>query len=146
MKQHIINTDNDPRINDGYSIKEHKKSGSITWDPSKVKLYLDEWQCDNQKVITGYELYEKLSDLVVLNENVLNYLLENQELIHDTWKRNSDKEPLQIFFWGTIYHNKGGDLVRYLKWSSSQKKWKSVYTWLEFQLFRESPAAVLTTK
>ncbi len=146
MKQYIIDTNKDPRSNDGYSIKEHKKSGNITWDPSKIELYLHEWQCDNKKVITGHELYGKLRDMEVLNENVLEYLLENQELIPDTWKRKNDKEPLQIFFWGTIYHNKGGDLVRFLRWSPVQKRWESVYTRLDFQLFRESPAAILVTR
>ncbi len=145
MKKHIINTDNDPRVQDGYSIKKHKKLGQITWDPSKIELYVHEWQCDNKRVVSGHELYEKLSHMAILNENVLEYLLENQHLIPDTWKKNKQKEKLQIFFWGTIYHNEGGDLVRYLTRSRADEKWISVYMWLDFDLFRDSPAAILVT-
>lgn len=149
-KEYTINGNAPPKDVVGYVIHEHRECGVIVWDPLKVELYLDEHQCNNQKVIAGHELYKKLENKSILNANVLDYLLENQHLIPKDWKKGKDKQPLQIFFWGTIYCPRGypgatNFQVRYLTWSKHDKKWICVYTHLDFQLFQESPAAIITT-
>ncbi|MFA5024863.1 MAG: hypothetical protein WC523_08035 [Patescibacteria group bacterium] len=93
-----------------YTIKEHQTGGLIKFIPSQISLYASKEQA-GYLTISGYELWEEVKKLPVLNANVLDYLWNNKNLIPEEWK---DKI---IYFWGTIYDSKDGPRVRCLEWN-----------------------------
>lgn len=113
--KHIIDSDVQPVIPNGWSIEEHCKGGKLEWNPEKISHYLS----DSQKTgtIVGNELRKELADksVSILNACVLDYLLENPHLIPEEWKAKD------LFFWGTVYRNAFGRLcVRCLCWNGTQ--------------------------
>lgn len=135
-QKHIIDTDADPFIPEGFTLMEHKKSGLLKLDVLKISLYLSEKQ--KRGGIKANNLKKELSSKPVMNANVLDYLLEHQELIPEEWKSES------IFFWGTIYcdlHN--NPCVRYLYWLGSKWYW-SCCAVLDGDFSSNLPAAVMT--
>jgi hypothetical protein len=115
--KHIIDCDVKPFVPDGWKVEEHIKGGQFKWDPSSIKLYLDESQ-ENGKSIVGNKLRELLSGKPVFNANVLDYLYAHPELIPEDWKGKA------IMFWGTIYRHSDGCLyVRCLYWNGDRWYW-----------------------
>ncbi len=115
--KYIIDCDADPFIPNGMEVVEHHKGGQLEWNAEKILLYLSKLQRIG-KYIEGNNLRKELEDMPVLNANVLDYLLAHPEFIPEEWKGKA------VFFWGTIYHNSGGDLcVRYIRWNGSQWDW-----------------------
>jgi len=132
--KHVIDCDADPFVPAGWKVEEHKKGGQLEWDPSKVSLYLSEYQ-KGGRFIQGYDLRKELEGKPVLNANVLDYLLDHPELIPEEWKGKA------IFFWGTVYRYSGGSLyVRCLYWGGSQWRWD--YDWLVDDWFDDRPVAL----
>ncbi len=134
LPQHLIDCDAAPFPPNGWSMEKHIDGGQFEWNPTRVKLYLAKSQTPG-KLIEGNKLRKELEGQLVLNANVLDYLLKNPELIPDEWKGKA------VFFWGTIYRNSNGDLfVRYLRWSGSQWCWNC--GWLGGNFDDNDPAAV----
>jgi hypothetical protein len=135
IDSNVIDCDTDPFVPaHSWSVEEHKKGGSFQWDASKVELWLENEQ-KNGKVLTGSKLCQRLISKMVLNANVLDYLLANPYLIPEEWK---DKH---VFFWGTVYSSRGGNrFVRFLCWDD--EKWSWYYDWLGNGFRGSSPAAV----
>ncbi len=94
--EYIIDCDAKPRCPHGWYVKEHTKGGQLVWDKEKVKFYLSEDQ-KNGYGIDGYNLHKELKNQLVLNANVLDFLLEHPELIPEEWRGKT------VCFWGTIY-------------------------------------------
>lgn len=106
--EHIIDCDADPFVPEGWSVAEHRNGGAFKWNATNVSLHLDEGQRDG-RWIEGNKLRKELANKPVLNANVLDYLLAHPHLIPEEWKGKA------VFFWGTIYCDRGGGLcVRYL--------------------------------
>jgi hypothetical protein len=139
----VIDCDADPFnpwANDGWTIEQHQKGGQFAFDPSLIEFYLDDGQ-KNGKYIVGNKLRQRLADKPVLNANVLDYLLANPDLIPDEWKQDESGNTRYIFFWGTIYRNRGGSLyVRYLFWDDGRWGWSC--HWLGGDWCGDDPAAV----
>jgi len=96
----------------------HDKGGQWELDPSRIYLYLSERLQNGESCIGGDDLQEELEGKLVLNANVLDYLLYHQGFIPEEWRRK------HIFFWGTKYYSASdGRLVRYLYSRSG------VWTW-----------------
>jgi len=132
--EHVNDCDAQPFVPDGWSIEEHRKGDAFKWDPVKVSLHLDKGQ-QNGKWIEGHKLRKELANKPVLNANVLDYLLANPHLIPEEWK------DTLVFFWGTIYRDRDGDLcVRFLYWRSGRWRWSAL--WLDFDWHDRHPAAV----
>ena len=114
----IIDCDADPFIPDdwSWSVKEHIKGGQLKFDPAKVALHLDEKQHGCDKIV-GTKLHKKLKAKPCLNANVLDYLLACPEHIPEEWKSKV------VFFWGTIYRESRGLLVRCLFWGGEHWSW-----------------------
>ena len=133
IKTHVIDCDADPYVPDNWNVEEHIKGGELRWNPDEVEL----WLCDEQKKgsIEGNKLRKKLKGQLVLNANVLDYLLANPKLIPEEWKNKA------VFFWGTIYRYSSGDLcVRYIYWGAGGWGW--CYDWLDYVFDGIGPAAV----
>ena len=141
--RHIVDCDANPVAPLGCRIEEHKKGGQFPLDMSKVKLHLSRNQVDGN-IIKGNKLREELVSKPVLNINILNYLLRNQELIPEDWKRDTNNCIRWIFFWGTIYRNSEDHLfVRYLFWDNSMWVWS--YYRLDRTWSNDCPAAILAS-
>jgi hypothetical protein len=86
----------------------------------------------------GNKLRKELASKLVLNANVLDYLLAHTELIPEEWKGK------YVFFWGTIYLYSGGRLyVRCLYWRGDRWNWDCF--WLG-DVFRDyNPAALFAS-
>src|SRR3990167_2072997 len=139
-----IDTKKQPKIPyENWTIESHDTSlGEI--DLAKIELYLDDAQKDG-KYIEGNKLREKLKDKPVLNAVVLDYLLEHQELIPESWKKKTKEGYIQyIYFWGTIYRGSLGSLyVRYIYFSVGA--WHRDYGWLGGGWDGSYPSAVLAS-
>lgn len=94
-----------------WTVKHHNRDlDQLDLDMSKIELYLSKKQQGSDGCINGNQLRKELDGKLVLNANVIDFLLAHQYLIPEEWKGNS------IFFWGTIYCD-GSDnslFVRYL--------------------------------
>jgi hypothetical protein len=129
-----VDLDADPFVPDSWSVEEHQKGGQFTWDAAKVSLYLSKKQ-QNGKGIEGNKLREELKDRPVFNANLLDYLLAHTHLIPEEWKGKA------VFFWGTIYRDRDGDLrVRCLIWGDGRWLWNAL--WLCLGWRARHPAAV----
>jgi hypothetical protein len=139
--ENVIDLDADPLIPyDGWKVEEHKKGGQFVWNPEKVKLFLHDKQ-QNGKTIEGNKLRKELANTAVFNANLLDYLLDNPQLIPDEWKVDENGKTRYIFFWGTIYRFSGGDLcVRYLCFDGGH--WRRYDCWLGFDWGANRPSAV----
>ena len=102
---------------EGAQIEYHNKNS--VWKGGEL------WLAEEQK--TGYIEGSKLRKKIpksAYNACVLDYLLEHQDEIPESWKTGG-----WIYFWGTIYRYSSGYLyVRYLIWSG--KQWVSRCNWL----------------
>jgi len=134
MVKHLIDCSADPYLPNNWKVVEHRRTGQLEWDPTKIFPYLSDQQKEGG-VIRGLKLREELKGKPVLNANVLDYLLAHPELIPEDWK---DKA---VFFWGTIYRDSDGRLcVRYLIWDDG--RWNRRYHWLDNGWNASSPAAL----
>ena len=134
VKEHAIDCDAAPFVPDGWKVEEHQKGGSFIWDASKVELFLSESQ-KGGKTIEGNKLRKELAKKLVLNANVLDYLMKNPHLIPEEWKGKA------VFFWGTVYRDSDGFLyVRYLYWSGVGWDWSDY--WLGDDWYDDNPAAL----
>lgn len=106
LKKHLIDLNANPFVPTGCEVEEHQRtsynSGLLKWDAAKIELYTDPSQQNGY--IAGSELRKKLAGKPVLNANVLDFLLDNPQLIPKSWKKDKRGIPRPIFFWGTIYH------------------------------------------
>lgn len=141
---HTIDCDAQPFVPDGWSVEEHQKGGAFKWDKETQKdaLYLSKGQTGS-KYIEGNKLRKELTDKSppVLNANALDYLLANPHLIPEEWKRDGKGNTRTIFFWGTIYRRRDGNLfVRYLRWGDRRWRWGS--RWLDDDWYGNCPAAL----
>lgn len=145
--EHVINCDADPFTPSGWTVESHTKGGQFVFDPAKIKLYLSPNQQDSEQdseVIEGNKLRKELANELVLNANVLDYLLKNPQLIPEDWKKDEKGNTRFIFFWGTIYRGSSGGLcglcVRCLCFSGGRWHWD--YDWLGSDWSGHSPAAL----
>lgn len=135
-----IDCDIDPFLPEDWKVEKHKRCGQLTFDPSKVELYLSDGQ-KGDKYIVGDKLRKELVDKPVLNANVLDYLLANPDLIPEDWKVDESGNTRYIFFWGTVYRGRLGDLyVRSLYWYDDGWCWGT--DWLGNDWCSDRPAAV----
>lgn len=112
----VIDCDADPYVPDGWTVEKHKKGGQLTFAAADLQHFYE----DHQDVaFTGPDFCKEIEDKLVLNANILDFLLKNPEIIPRDWKFR------QTCFWGTIYRGPGGrQYVRYLVWDGGHWKWE----------------------
>lgn len=135
----IIDCDADPFVPEGWRVEKHQKGGSLAWNSSAVALYLSDSQRKGR--IEGNKLRTELADKLVLNANVLDWLLANKHLISESWKKDEWGKICHIFFWATIYRASGGGLyVRCLCFGDGPWFWS--YRRLDSGWSDDDPAAL----
>ncbi|MBU6388555.1 hypothetical protein KGQ72_01595 [Patescibacteria group bacterium] len=117
-----IDCDAQPRPFD--QIVEHRAGGLWTFNPKLIRLYQSPIQKDER--MSGYQIRKELSEMRPLNANVLDFLIENPQLIPKEWE-----EKGKVAFWGTVYRSTSSGhrghgilIVRYLRWNCSGRKWE----------------------
>ncbi len=141
--EHVIDCDAKPFLPVGWTVEEHQKGGQWKFDSEQVRFFLSNGQ-KGSKVIEGNKLRKELVGKIVLNANVLDYLLANPCLIPEEWKKDEGGNTRYILFWGTIYRDRGDNLcVRCLYWRDNRWHWSS--RWLDGGWRCRSPAAVRTS-
>ena len=141
MIEHIIDCNSFPlQVPEGWEIQSHNIESPLAWNANKVTFYFVADQ-KNTSGIVGNKLCihirSSLSNLHVLNANVLEYLLERPVLIPEEWKK------VCVFFWGTIYldeHKRHA--VRFL-YQGVRNNWKDGYRLLDDEWFDHQPAVIL---
>lgn len=119
--EHYIDLNARPFVPKGWQICSYREGGQFKWDASKVQLYLDPIQKGKSGAL-GREIYHLVTHLdhLVLNANVLDYLLSRPHIIPESWKSFS------LYFWGTLYHDETSNVcVRYLIWRGDKWDWAS---------------------
>jgi hypothetical protein len=136
-----IDCNADPRIPySGWSIAEHRRTGTLIWNPEDVRLHLVDAQ-RNGRVIRGHNLRQELQDVPVLNACVLDHLFRYPHLIPEIWKVDERGNTQYIYFWGTEYRGSHGyPCIRYLCWREGRWYWDSY--WLDRRWGAQDPAAV----
>lgn len=137
--EHLIDTDAAPFRRPDWFVEKHIGRGLWRWNPDSIELFLSKKQKEKYQI--GHELREIIESLtgkMVLNANVLDYLLDHSGLIPESWKGK------EIFFWGTIYRDHHSKLyVRCLRWYDSEWRWH--YYWLLNGGFNsDCPAALVS--
>lgn len=116
--EHLIDTYAVPFIPKSWLIEKHSGHRLWKWNPNSIQLFLSKEQKINYEV--GFSLQQTIENQkgkIILNANVLDYLLANPELIPESWKGKS------IFFWGTIYRRFSRFYVRCLRWGDDGWLW-----------------------
>lgn len=102
LKEYLIDCNQTPFIPDGLFIVEHRKFGVFKLNPSYTKLDLSRKK--KNMSIMGTDMRKHLSKKWVMNANILDFVIENPDLVPENWKNKI------IYFWGTIYGTSNGDL------------------------------------
>jgi hypothetical protein len=132
--EQTVDLDVDPFVPDGWRLVEHKKGGKFEWNSSNLKLYVSPNQ-QGKSGIGGNQLREELKGKSPYNANLLDYLLENPDLVPEQWKGKF------VYFWGTVYQDTGDKTcVRCL--CRHRGEWRWHYGWLESDFIGSEPAVV----
>ena len=101
-----------PKIETGFVIKKHLGRGFIELSVN-MELYISTIQKGDGCTLRKIE--PEIKEKIFLNATVLDYLLENKELIPKEWKK------ITILFPGTEYATEDGEyvFVRCLYWSGA---------------------------
>lgn len=118
---HLINCAADPFVPKGWTLIYHSRAlGQWQFDPGKIELFCTKGQYKAKRLnkpVRYDKLSKELNKKVTLDANVLDYLLENQELIPENWRCDHRGDYRRIFFWGTAYRDGYGNCrVRCLSW------------------------------
>ena len=89
--------------------------------------------------MTGRQLLELLVGQTMANACLLDFLVENQHLIPESWKLNAQDESPKICFWGTIFQNGIGRGARYLYWN---EEWLTGFRYLNDQVDARDATAI----
>ena len=117
----------------GWSVLEHKQSDWTGFNPKQVNLYQSPRQQNGG--LSGLDLQKELARALILNGNVLDYLLSQPRIIPEEW------ECKKIFFAGTVYQNCHGDyFIRYL--IGCRHNWFWGYQNLEDKISADSYVAI----
>lgn len=152
--RHLINCDADCMPDawkkSGWEVREEDQiptriKGTLEFDPAKLQRWLHPKQ--EAGVIQGEELYNEIRNLKlkVLPDNVLDFLLENRNLIPDGWKTDEQGRILYHYFFGKIYRYPDGyRYVRYLYWDGGCWRWDC--SWLDNDWRVQDPAVLLASE
>jgi len=124
---------------EGWVVHQHQSGGRPRFHSRNLGLHVTANQ--RRKPITGYDLWTQLPRELVLNANVLDFLLDRPEFVPSRWKIGERGGTRYIYFWGTIYRDRADDLhVRGLYWKGDEWSW--CHRWLANDWSCNQPAAI----
>ncbi|MEK7520197.1 MAG: hypothetical protein AAB581_03090 [Patescibacteria group bacterium] len=143
---YTIDCDANPFVPYDWHVMEHRKMGLFEWDPTRIELF---WSSDQRassfSIADSDKVRQELAEKVVLNANVLDWLLQNPHLIPDEWMQKVNGVSLHTYFWGTIYANAHGDLFVRCLHRSKVVRWDWGYVGFGKNWVCCGPSAVLVS-
>jgi hypothetical protein len=148
----IINIDRsqpfDPAtfIGSGWSIVEQDERAVALNEIDLTEVMFDTTLEKGEKSIKGENKLNRLKEKgrIRLDAGIFKTLWENQHLIPEKWKEQTNGNTTYIFFDETVLRSPGGDrCVLYLFWIDGEWGWSS--RWLEVGFSARSPSAVLAS-
>jgi len=137
-RENIIDFNLKPFTPRGWVVDEHLQFGKWPFDINAVSLYRDEKQ-KNESLIGGHDLRINLVGRLLLNANVLDFLIDHPNLIPEPWKE------FYVFFWGTLYRNQRNELqVRGLVWDG--RSWNWLTRCLDEKFRTDQPALIIKSQ
>ena len=131
-----------------WSIEEQDLKSIALTEINLTEVTFDSILKKGEKSIKGEDRLKRLkqkTNSIRLDAGVFKKLWENQNLIPEKWKEQTNGDPTFIFFDGTIVRNsRGNRCVLYLCWSCNRWNWD--YSWLERDWSANNPSAVLDLK
>ncbi len=147
----VINIDRsipfDPKtfIGNGWSIEEQDERAIALTEIDLTSVMFDSTLEKGEKRIKGEDKLNRLKEKtnrIRLDAGIFKTLWENQILIPEKWKEQTNGNTTFIFFDGTVLRDSDGDrCVLFLYWSDGEWSWN--YDWLVHGWDASDPSAVL---
>ena len=133
-------------IGDGWTIEEQDERSLALAEINLTDVLFNTTLQKGEKTIVGTEKQKRLKEenCIRLDAGIFHTLWNNQHLIPEKWKEQTNGNTTFIFFDGTILRDSGGDLyVLYLFWLGGEWYWN--YDWLDDDFDANLPSAVLAS-
>jgi hypothetical protein len=134
-------------IGNGWSIEEQDERAIALTEINLTEVMFDSTLEKGEKSIKGEDKLKRLKEKtnrIRLDAGIFKTLWENQILIPEKWKEQTNGNTTFIFFDGTVLRNSNGDrYVLYLYWSDGEWDWDD--DWLEDGWRAHDPSAVLAS-
>lgn len=130
----------------GWTIDEQDECSLVLSRVNLAKVQFEHMLKNGEDWITGEEKLKRLKSTnhIRLDAKVFQILWENQALIPEVWKQNTNGKTTYIFFDGTVLRSPHGfRCVLYLYWDYGQWGWH--YSWLGNDWRSDYPSAVLAS-
>lgn len=132
-------------IGNGWSIEEQDERAIALTEIDLTSVIFDSTLEKGEKSIKGEDKLNRLKEKtnrIRLDVGIFKTLWENQILIPEKWKEQTNGNTTFIFFDGTVLRSSsGGRCVLCLYWSDGKWYWR--YYWLELDWDASDPSAVL---
>ncbi len=139
----------DPKtfIGNGWSIEEQDERAIALTEIDLTEVMFDSTLEKGEKSIKGEDKLKRLKEKtnrIRLDAGIFKTLWENQILIPEKWKEQTNGNTTFIFFDGTVLRDSSGSrCVLSLYWSDG--RWDWYYIWLEDDWNANNPSAVLAS-
>lgn len=137
-----------PFIDDEWTIEEQDERSLALTEIELTEVMFDSTLKRGEKSIKGEDKLKRLKEKtnrIRLDAGIFKTLWENQILIPEKWKKQTNGNMTFIFFDGTILRGFDGERsILYLYWSCGRWDWG--YDWLEDDRSADDPSAVLEQK
>ena len=139
----------DPKtfIGDGWSIEEQDERAIALTEIDLTSVMFDSTLEKGEKSIKGEDKLKRLKEKtnrIRLDAGIFKTLWENQILIPEKWKEETDGNTTFIYFDGTVLRSSlGFRYVLFLCWNDGEWCW--YYYWLEDDWYANDPSAVLAS-
>lgn len=134
-------------IGNGWSIEEQNERAIALTEIDLTEVMFDSTLEKGEKSIKGEDKLKRLKEKtnrIRLDAGIFKTLWENQILIPEKWKEQTNGNTTFIFFDGTVLRDSSGDrYVLYLYWFDGEWDW--YYHWLEDDWNAYDPSAVLAS-
>ncbi len=133
-------------IGEGFTIVEQDERALALTEIDLTEVVLETTLKQGEKEVNGEEKLRRLKEdgRIRLDAGILKTLWENQHLIPEKWKAQTNGKITFIYFDGTVlqssYDNR---YVLYLCWDDDEWHW--LYYWLVGDWDASNPSAVLTS-
>jgi len=139
----------DPKtfIGNGWSIEEQDERAIALTEINLTEVMFDSTLEKGEKSIKGEDKLKRLKEKtnrIRLDAGIFKTLWENQILIPEKWKEQTNGNTTFIFFDGTVLRDSIGDrYVLFLYWNGGEWSWRCY--WLENDWLANNPSAVLAS-
>lgn len=133
-------------IGSGWSIEEQDERSLALGEIDLTEIQFETTLKKGEKLIKGEDKLRRLKDdgRIRLDAGIFKTLLENQILIPEKWKEQTNGNTTYVFFDGTVLRNADGDrCVLFLYWLDGEWDW--YYYWLDNDWSADDPSAVLAS-